>query len=394
MATRILIVGGGTGGTMTANRLAAKLHPEIAHNKVNMTVLSNSPWHYFKPGFLYVAFGRSFQEELRRSERSLLRPEVDFRVDEVDEFDFKANRIHTRSGQHYEYDYLVIATGLLSASERIEGLKEAGDHFYEYGPALRLSKKLQTIEEGRIFVTVSFPETYDLAHECGIAPVESIMMVDDFLRQRGVRNQIELVYSYPTVAQLQHHALFLQKATSEALPSMFESRNIHYQRDFTLERVDPEEKVAHSAEGGAENFDILLATPPPRPVDAVIHSLPRTSSSEGWLPTDRKTLKVKGMKNVYVIGDTTDLPISKAGGAAHAEAPVVVNNIVSEIRLGRPTAEYDGLVTAIGQMGLYAGMPLWYDYDSEVQPMPPTKLGGLFRGAFNRGYWSVARGII
>lgn len=394
MATRILIVGGGAGGTMLANRLAAKLHPEIVRNKIQLTVLSNSPWHYFKPGLLYVPFGRYFKEELRRPERSLLRPEIDFRVDEVNEFDYKANRIHTRSGHHYEYDYLVIATGLLSAPERIEGLKEAGDHFYDYAPALRLAEKLKTIEKGRIFVTVSFPETPDVAHQCGIAPVESLLMVDDFLSQRGVRNQIELVYSYPAVAMSQKHALFLQEATSEALPSIFDSKNIHYQRDFTLNRVDPEEKVAHSAEGGAENFDILLATPPPRPVDAVINSQPTTGSSEGWLPTDPQTLKVKRMENVYVIGDATDLPISKAGGAAHAEAPIVVNNIVSEIRLGHPTAVYDGRVTAIGQMGLNAGMPLWYDYDSEVQPLPPTKWGGLMRGAFNRGYWSVARGIM
>ena len=83
MATRICIVGGGTGGTMLANRLAAKLHPEIAHNKVKLTVLSNSPWHYFKPGLLYVPFGRYFKEDLRRSERSLLRPEIDFHVDAV-----------------------------------------------------------------------------------------------------------------------------------------------------------------------------------------------------------------------------------------------------------------------------------------------------------------------
>ena len=394
MATRICIVGGGTGGTMLANRLAAKLHSEIAQNKVKLTVLSNSPWHYFKPGLLYVPFGRYFKEDLRRSERSLLRPEVDFHVDEVSEFDYKANRIHTRSGQHHEYDYLVIATGLLSAPEQIEGLKEAGDHFYDYGPALRLAKKLKTIEKGRIFATVSFPEKCEIAHECGIAPVESILMLDEFLRQRGVRNQIELVYSYPTLAMFQEHALFLQKATSEVLPSIFESRDIHYQRDFTLGRVDPDEKVAYSAEGGAENFDILLATPPPRPVDAVVHSLPAGASTEGWLPTNAKTLKVRGLENVYVIGDTTDLPISKAGGTVHAEAPVVVNNIVSEIRLGHPTAEYDGRVTAIGQMGLNAGMPLWYDYDSEVQPMPPTKLGGLMRRAFNRGYWSVARGIM
>lgn len=221
-------------------------------------------------------------------------------------------------------------------------------------------------------------------------------MIDEFLRRRGVRDQIEICYTYPTVSQLLRNCLFLQKQTCDILPDIFQSRNIKHQRGFTLNKVDPDSKVAYSAEGAEENFDMLIGTPPIRAVDAVLNSgISQAPNNEGWLPTDHETMKVYGLENVYVLGDTVDLPVSKAGGAAHSQSPVVVENIAAEIRFGYPTAAYDGRVVAVAQMGLEAGMPLWYDYTRDVKPNPPTKLGGLMRKSFNRGhYWAVARGLI
>ena len=396
MSKRIVIVGGGVGGTMLANQLVNKLYPEILRGEVSITLLSNSPDHYYKPAFMYVAFNLFFQEELKRPERSLLRPEITFNVEEVTRFDFAGQRLKTRSGKVYDYDFLVIATGCVPAPERIEGLKEAGDHFYQYDPARQLAQKLSTIEKGRIFITVSFPLTPNVPHQCGIAPVETTLMVDDYLRRRGVRDKVEIIYTYPTTAQLLRNCLFLQRKTGEILPGIFEQKNIRFQRGFTLDRVDPDSKIAYSAEGDAKSFDILIATPRIRAVDAVLESgASQAPSNEGWLPTNHETLQVYGLENVYVIGDTVDLPVSKAGGACHNQAPVIANNITAEIRLGGPVDVYDGRVQAVAQMGLNAGMPLWYDYGCDVQPTPPTKLGGLLRNGFNRGlYWAVARGML
>ncbi|WP_223436415.1 MULTISPECIES: FAD/NAD(P)-binding oxidoreductase [unclassified Pseudomonas] len=396
MSKRIVIVGGGVGGTMLANQLVNKLYPEILRGEVLITLLSNSPDHYYKPAFMYVAFNLFFQEELKRPERSLLRPEITFNVEEVMRFDFPGQRLKTRSGKVYDYDFLVIATGCVPAPERIEGLKEAGDHFYQYDPARQLAQKLSTIEKGRIFITVSFPQTPNVPHQCGIAPVETTLMLDDYLRRRGVRDKVEIIYTYPTTAQLLRNCLFLQRPTGEILPSIFEQKNIRFQRGFTLDRVDPDSKIAYSAEGDAQSYDILMATPPIRAVDAVLESgASQAPNNEGWLPTNHETLQVYGLKNVWVIGDAVDLPVSKAGGACHNQAPVIANNITAEIRLGGPIDVYDGRVQAVAQMGLCAGMPLWYNYACDVLPTPPTKLGGLLRHGFNRGlYWAVARGML
>ncbi|HWH89208.1 MAG TPA: FAD/NAD(P)-binding oxidoreductase [Pseudomonas sp.] len=396
MNKRIVIVGGGVGGTMLANQLVGKLYPEILRGAVSITLLSNCPDHFYKPAFMYVAFNQFFEEELKRPERSLLRPEIAFQVEEVTAFDFVGQHLKTRSGKRFDYDFLVIATGCVPAPERIEGLKEAGDHFYQYQPARQLAQRLSTIEKGRIFITVSFPHTPNVPHQCGIAPVETTLMLDDFLRRRGVREQVEIIYTYPTVAQLMRNCLFLQRPTGDVLPAVFAQKNIHHQRGFTLSRVDADAKIAYSAEGDAQPFDILMATPPIRAVDAVLESgVSQAANNEGWLPTNHETLQVYGLEHVYVIGDTVDLPVSKAGGACHNQAPVIANNIAAEIRLGAPNTVYDGRVQAVAQMGLNAGMPLWYDYTHDVLPTPPTRLGGLLRNGFNRGlYWAVARGLL
>ncbi|WP_269901313.1 NAD(P)/FAD-dependent oxidoreductase [Paenalcaligenes faecalis] len=396
MAHHILIIGGGIGGTMTANHLITKMYPEIRAGKVKVTLLSNSPWHYYKPAFMYVAFDSFFRDELRRPQRSLLRPEIDFQVEEVSHFDFNSQSVECKSGKKFGYDHLIISTGCIPSPERIEGLKEAGDHFYQHAPARQLADKLKTIEKGRIFITVTFPKTHNVPHQCGIAPIETTLMLDELLRKRGVRDQIEIVYTYPTVSQLLRNCLFLQKDTCEVLPPIFEQKGIKHQRGFTLDRVDPDRKIAYSAEGKEENFDILMATPPIRAVKAVRDTgVSNAADDEGWLPTDHETMQVIGLKNVYVLGDTVDLPVSKAGGSCHSQSPVVVNNIASEIRFGRTCDAYEGRVVAIAQMGLENGMPLWYDYNEDVKPTPPNKIGGLMRKGFNRGaYWAVARGLI
>ncbi|WP_346900185.1 FAD/NAD(P)-binding oxidoreductase [uncultured Roseibium sp.] len=396
MQQHILVVGGGIGGTMTANSIVSKLYPEVSTGQVKVTLLSDSPWHYYKPAFMYVAFDMFFQGELRRKQHTLLRPEIDFQVDKVMSFDFAGSKVKTASGKTVGYDYIVVSTGCVPAPERVEGLKEAGDYFYQYDPARQLSEKLRKLEKGRVFITVNFPETPNVPHQCGIAPMETTLMLDEYLRRKGVRNQVEIVYTYPTVSQLLRNCLFLQEEVCSVLPPIFEERGIKYQRGFTLAKVDAEKKIAISAEGEEADFDILMSTPPIRAVDAVLESgISEAANNEGWLPTNRDTLQLDGHPNAYVMGDTVDLPISKAGGSCHNQCPVIANNIAGDIRLGRTVDVYDGKVQAVAQMGLEAGMPLWYDYDEDVHPTPPTKVGGLLRKAFNRGiYWSVARGIV
>src|SRR5699024_6531830 len=170
-------------------------------------------------------------------------------------------------------------------------------------------------------------------------------MVDEYMRRKGVRDQVEIVYTYPTIAQLVRNCLFLQEPTGNVLPDFFEAKDIRYKRGFTLAKVDPERQAAVSDEGDEEDFDILMATPPIRAVDAVLDSgISEAPNNEGWLPTNRETMQLEGFDNAFVMGDTVDLPISKAGGSCHNQSPVIADNIAGDIRYGRNIASYDGRV--------------------------------------------------
>ena len=139
-----------------------------------------------------------------------------------------------------------------------------------------------------------------------------------------------------------------------------------------------------------------MSTPPFVAAEVIRNSgLSQALDNEGWLPTDKKTLKVKGLSNVYTLGDTVDLSVSKAGGTVHNQVDVLVDNIAAELRFGYPTESYDGKVIAIAQMGLSCGMPLWYDYEEDVKPTPCSKLGSFVRLGFNKSlYWAAARGML
>lgn len=396
MKKKILIVGGGTAGTMTANNLANKLMPEIDRGEIEILMISDSKLHVYRPGAMYVAFNKAAGHEFIRDQRSLLMLEVDFKIDKAVEINTKANYVKGSSGTKYNYDFLVLATGCEIAADRIPGLTEAGDWFYSYEGAKKLSQKLATIESGRILVTVNFPKTPNIPHQCGIAPLETTMMLNDYFTEKGIRDKIEIVYTYPKIAQTIEDGLFMQGPTSAVLPAIFDGSNIKYKRSFTLNRVDPKKKIAFSEEGEEMAFDILMSTPPFVATEVIRKSgLSEALDDEGWLPTDKKTLKVKGLDNVYTLGDTVDLSVSKAGGTVHNQVDVLVDNIAGELRFGHTVESYDGKVIAIAQMGLSCGMPLWYDYEEDVKPTPCSKLGSFVRLGFNKSlYWAAARGML
>ena len=191
---RILVVGGGTGGTIVANNLARRLASEIQARKVSLTMLTDSERHMYQPGLLYVAFGEMMPDELYREQAGLLEPSIDFHVDAVEHFEFDQNRATTRSGKTYEYDILVIATGSRIVPEEIPGLVEGSEMFFTEESAVRFYQRLARFEGGTVAMTVSIP------HKCPVAPVEAMFLLHDYFKARGIRDKVTLRYNYPVNA--------------------------------------------------------------------------------------------------------------------------------------------------------------------------------------------------
>ncbi|MDA8363228.1 MAG: FAD/NAD(P)-binding oxidoreductase [Gammaproteobacteria bacterium] len=378
---KILIVGGGTGGTILANNLARRLGSEIRSGKIELTLLSASDRHMYQPGLLYVAFGQMTPDQLYRDEASLLEPEVDFRVDPVEKFQLDQNQVVTKSGRSYSYDILVIATGSRIVPEEVPGLSEGAETFYTEESAVRLHKRLMEFQGGTVAMVVSIP------HKCPVAPVEAMFMLHDFFKSRGIRDKVTLRYQYPT-----NRVHATANVARWAKPE-FDKAGIEYETLFNLKSVDPVNKIVYSEEGTEVKYDLLIAVPPHRGMEVVEQN---QLTQGGWIPTDRFKLTMNGRDNVYVIGDATNIPVSKTGSAAHFESEVLSANIVSRIKTGasNPVREYDGKVYCFIEAGFDRATYNAFDYVNLPDLKPPSKSIHWFKVAYNQMYWTSVRGLL
>ena len=379
MQARILIVGGGMGGTIVANGLARRLFSELRAAEASITVLGTTPKHMYQPGLLYVPFGRAREQELCREERSILDRRINFVIDPATRIDVDNNRVEARSGKTYEYDYLVIATGSELAPEMIPGLSEGAHQFYDLPGARKLQDALDAFEGGRIVINVNVP------HKCPVAPLEITLMLDEHLRNRGLADKFEITYTYP-IGRL--HGL---EPLAQWIVPEFDRRGIKYETFFNTKEVDVTNKTISSEEGDTLSYDLLITIPPHRGAQVIEDS---GLGKMGWIPTNRRTLLREGSDNVFVVGDTTNIPISKAGSTAHFEADTVVENLTLMVQERRRSRQYDGKVFCFIETGMSSGMYIWFNYETPPKPTPPTQMIHWAKLAYNRMYWLSAAGLL
>ena len=376
---KILIVGGGMGGTILANNLARRLAPELKIGKAKLTLLSASERHMYQPGLLYLAFGRMPPDELYREEASLLEPGINFIVDPVEEFQLDANRVKTKGGTTHEYDVLAIATGSRMAPELVPGLVEHGETFYTEDTALKMFRRLQQFQGGRVVVAVGVP------HKCPMAPLEITFMLHDYFKDRGLGDKVKLHYTYP-IGRI--HSL--ENVAKWALPE-FERLGITHETLFNIKEVDGKAGVVRSEEGSEAAYDLLVSIPAHRGMEVIEKNKLGTG---GFIPTQRNQLNMEGRKNVFVLGDTTNLPISKAGSTAHFQAEALGENIAAMVKLGAPVRDYDGKVFCFIEAGKDRATYAMFDYLNPPDPKAPTKAIHWFKMAYNKLYWVSARGLL
>ncbi len=379
MATRVLIVGGGLSGTIVANGLCRKLSSQLSSGDVVITVLGNTDKHLYQPGLLYVPFGRIRESELFRDQRKVLDRRAIFHVDAATNIDVEAQKVTTESGREYEYDYLVLATGSRIMPQNVPGLDEAAHWFYDLDGARKMRTALNEFEGGKIVVNVNAP------HKCPVAPLEITFMLYEYLESKGILDKCEITYTYP-IGRI--HAL--EPVAEWALPEM-ENRGIKYETFFNTKEADPAAKTITSEEGVTLDYDFLVTIPPHQGSQVINDS---DLGAGGWVPTNTKTLHREGSTNVFVVGDTTNIPISKAGSTAHFEADTLIENMVSLITEGCWARDYDGKVFCFVETGLKSGTYVWFNYTTPPNPGPPSQMIHWFKLAYNRLYWLSARGLL
>jgi sulfide:quinone oxidoreductase len=383
---KILILGGGVGGTLTANLLIKKLRRQVIGGEVTITVVDQTGQHSYQPGFMYIAMGGERAEKLERPERGLLDSWVNLVVGEVARIDEREQVAYLRDGRPLPYDYLVLATGSRILPEAIEHFDTEAHHFYSAGAALELRKALDAFTGGRIVVAIA-----GMPYKCPPAPLEVSFLIESELRQRGLRDASEVHFCSPI------GRAFTIESVSEMATPIFEQKGIEVHTFFNVESIDPERHVVQSLEGEELPYELLILVPPHKGQQFLMDS-GLAPEPGGWLPTDRATLQVGGRPNVFALGDATDLPLSKAGSTAHFEAPVVTERIVAAIEgreVDHKRGDYLGKVMCFFEIGDGKGTLLQFDYEHPPRPPRPNQLWHLGKIVFNKTYWhTVPKGRV
>jgi len=383
---RILILGGGVGGTLTANLLVKKLRRQVKAGEITITVVDQTGQHTYQPGFMYIAMGGERAEKLQRPERGLLDSRVALVIGEIEKVDEPTQTVHLKDGERLAYDFLVLATGSRIVPEAIEHFDSEAQHFYSAEAALELRHALDAFTGGRIVVAIA-----GMPYKCPPAPLEVSFLIESELRQRGLRDQSEVHFCSPI------GRAFTIESVSEMATPIFEAKGIEVHTFFNVEAIDPERKVVQSLEGEELPYDLLILVPPHKGQQFLIDS-GLAPAPGGWLPTDRATLQVGGRPNIYALGDATDLPLSKAGSTAHFEAPVVTERIVAAIQgreVNHKHGDYLGRVMCFFEIGDGKGTLLQFDYEHPPRPPRPNQLWHLGKIVFNKTYWhTVPKGRV
>ena len=352
----VLVLGGGTAGTMAANKLRRRLRED----EWSVTVVDQSPLHHYQPGYLFVPFGTYQPEEIVRPRARYLTDGVGLVIAEVEAIDAPAARVSLTDGRMLDYDYLVVATGTTPRPDQTPGMDGPGwrrnvHDFYTLEGAVALREALQGFDGGRVAVHVT-----EMPIKCPVAPLELTFLLDSWLTDRGMRDRTVIVYVTPL------EGAFTKPVASRHLAGMLEDRGIGLEGDFVVEHVDGDAGVLVSMDEREVAFDLLVTVPLNMGSDVLARS--GLGDELNYVPVDKHTFLSKAYDNMFAVGDASDIPASKAGSVAHFSMEHFPHNFVEHVS-GRPmTSLFDGHANCFVESG--DGKALLIDFSYDVEPLP------------------------
>ena len=387
MRPRVVILGGGTGGTLVANRLRRRFPVD----ELELVVVDQDDRHVYQPGLLFVPFGAQRPDRLVRSRRRQLARDVEFRRSAIDHVAVDDHDVHLEDGGVLHYDVLVVASGAVLAPEETEGLTGPGwmDRvftFYTPEGASALAGALATFDGGRVIVNV-----VDLPIKCPVAPLEFCFLADAYFRDRGIRDDVELTYVTPL------DGAFTKPVASRALAGLLADKGVGLVTEFNTGTVDGAGGRLVSYDEREVGFDLAVVVPLHTGA-AYVGRSPGLGDALHFVPADLHTLQAKAGPDVFVIGDAASLPVSKAGSVAHFEGETVAANVAHVLADEPLEATFDGHANCFIETG--SGKALLIDFNDETEPLPgrypgrfglplleESRMNHLGKLAFQPFYW-------
>ena len=351
----IVILGSGTAGTMMANHLTKKLQK----NQWQITLVDQYSSHYYQPGFLFIPFGTYKPEDVKRTVEEFLPKSVHLIKEKIDKIDKDTDTVLLSNGKTVSYDLLIIATGCKTAPEEVIGMKDDFWYktifdFYTFEGSCALAKKLETWEGGKMVVHIT-----EMPIKCPVAPLEFAFLADDYFTKKGMRDKVEISYVTPL------SGAFTKEKCTKALEYLLEEKNIKIVPDFAVERIEGENGKMYEYGGESVDFDLLVTVPTNMGDECILRS--GFGDDLNYVPTDKHTLQSKVKDNIFVIGDATNVPASKAGSVAHFQAEILTENIMNYME-GKPLKpDFDGHANCFIETG--KGKALLVDFNYETEPL-------------------------
>jgi sulfide:quinone oxidoreductase len=366
---RVLVLGAGAGGISLAARLARKIPSD------QIAIIDPSENHFYQPMWTIAGAGLASAESTRRKQSALIPKGVTWLRETVQSVDPIARKVLLSHDLALEYDYLVVATGLRLAWEKIEGLKgNLGKNgicsVYEFDHVDYTAGQIQGFQGGTaVFVMPPVPI------KCAGAPQKIMYLAENVFRLNGVRHKSKIIFA--TAGK----AMFGIPTFSNALEKIVHEKGIEPKYMHKISGVDAEKKEAifdvTDAEGKVTKqtlkFDLLHVVPPMTAHSYVAESglAFESGDQKGWLQVDKHTLQHLKYPNIFGVGDVTGVPNSKTGAAIRSQYPVVAENLLAVMNGKNPTASYNGysscpLITEIGKVMLAE-----FGYDGKLMPTFP-----------------------
>ncbi len=387
-AKSLLILGGGTAGTMIAN----KVRRQLPHWTV--TVVDKDDVHDYQPGYLFIPFGMNQPEQIRKTKRPYFAHGVNLVMGEVDVVDPESQKVTLEDGRILGYDYLVIATGTTPRPDQTEGMLGPEWHrsvteFYTYEGALATRDALERFTGGRLVVHVT-----ELPIKCPVAPLEFSFLADDYFTKRGLRDQVEIVFVTPL------DGAFTKPVASRELGHKLEEKRITLEPDFMIESVDQEAKVLRSYDEREVPYDLLVTVPLNMGADFVGRS--GLGDELNYVPVDKHTFRSTAYDTIFALGDASNIPTSKAGSVAHFSVDVFLENLLQLDAGQEMTHRFDGHANCFVESGGGKALLLDFNYDTEPYtgtfPLPKvgpmsllkeSRANHLGKLAFRHIYWKA-----
>ena len=355
---KLVILGAGTGGTLIANKLRKRLSPA----QWDITIVDKDPTHFYQPGFLFIPFGIYNSSQVVKPKRKFIPKGVSYIEAEIEKVDPAANNVLLANGSTLAYDYLIIATGTDIAPYETPGLKDTEWHksifdFYTLEGAGKLRDALKNFTEGNLVVSI-----VELPFKCPVAPLEYAFLADSYLRKKGVRDKVKIFYTTPLPGA------FTKPKATKMLGELLKQKGIELIPDFNIEQVDNQEKKLVSYDGREVPFDLLTVVP----VNMGAEYIARSGMGDdlNFVHTDKHTLRSEKWENIFVLGDATNIPTSKAGSVVHFAAEILYENFLSAIEGKALKAKFDGHANCFIITGIGEGTLIDFNYD--VEPLPGT----------------------